>query len=327
MGNIFKCSVIGMIMDEKENEEVKEREDLTSKVRENPWIASTIILGLAFLVVLFLILKPGITGNVVSEGNAADKLVGFLNSRVQEGEVSLEEVEDKGNFYLVTVSYQGDKIPVYVTKDGDYYTSQLVPLASATQQQNQQQNQQEIPKSDNPKVELFVMTHCPYGTQAEKGFVPVLEEFEDLDGKIRFVHYFMHGDKEEKETYRQVCIREEQSSEYLDYLRCFLEDGDSERCLDDSNINTVALESCIENKAEDYYLEDSELSNQYGVRGSPTLVIDGMIVSSGRSPEALKEVICSAFNSPPEGCELEFSSETPSAMWGWDAGQETQAQC
>lgn len=330
-------------MAEKENEENLEKsksgEDLTGKIRENPWIASTLILGLAFLIVLFLILKPSvtgstITGSVISENNAGEKLIDYLNGRVAEGEVKLIEVEDRGNFYQVTVSYQGDQIPVYVSKDGEYYTSQLIPLSiqasnqNPTQASNQNPSQQEeIPKSDNPKVELFIMTHCPYGTQAEKGFIPVLEAFNNLDGKIRFVHYFMHGGVEEQETYRQICIREEQEEVYLDYLRCFLEDGESGRCLKETEVDTMILESCIENNAGNYYLEDSELSEGYGVRGSPTLVIDGKMVNSGRSPNALKETICSAFNNPPEECNLELSSGTPSAMWGWDSGEETQAQC
>jgi len=33
---------------------------------------------------------------------------------------------------------------------------------------------QELPKTAKPKVELFVMSHCPYGTQAEKAMIPVV---------------------------------------------------------------------------------------------------------------------------------------------------------
>ena len=88
------------------------------------------------------------------------------------------------------------------------------------------------------------MTHCPYGTQAEKGLIPAMKLLGDnANIQIRFVHYFMHGEKEEQETYRQVCIREEQGAKFISYLECFLEDGDSSRCLSSVGINQAAVNS------------------------------------------------------------------------------------
>ena len=43
-----------------------------------------------------------------------------------------------------------------------------------------------VPKSDKPLVELFVMAYCPYGTQAEKGLIPVIELLGDkIDASIK----------------------------------------------------------------------------------------------------------------------------------------------
>ena len=56
------------------------------------------------------------------------------------------------------------------------------------------------------------------------------------------------------------------------------------------------------------YPVDALLSNQYGVRGSPTLVINGKTMSVQRSPEAIKSAICDAFNTPPEECNTALSS-------------------
>ena len=80
----------------------------------------------------------------------------------------------------------------------------------------------------------------------------------------------MHGDKEEAETYNQVCIREEQSAKYLDYLTCFLEDGNSARCLTKAGVDQTKLNVCLStNKSKEYYAQDSALSQEYGVQGSP----------------------------------------------------------
>jgi len=304
------------------------------KVKKNPWMIVSIILGIAVIVLLVLVLKGGIVGGVIGSSDPVQNIVDYLNSETGGG-IEYVSHEDLGYLYQVVVSYKGQDIPVYVTKDGKYFVQGAIPITGQAVSNTPEQTQetQEIPKSDKPKVELFVMTHCPYGTQAEKGLIPVLELFGDkVDSKIRFVHYFMHGDKEKQETYRQVCIREEQSDKYLEYLSCFLEAGDSERCLVKTKIDKNKLNSCISDKSKDYYNEDSELSQSYGVRGSPTLIINGKIVNSGRDSASFLKTICSAFNETPGECEKELSSSSPSPGFGYSASNKgssggSDAQC
>ncbi|MCK4552708.1 thioredoxin domain-containing protein [Candidatus Pacearchaeota archaeon] len=314
---------------EKEDEETHSHQEgkLTKKMRENPWILSTFVLGVLGLILLVGNFSGGVTGNVVSENDAGEALLNFANN--QGAEAELVDVEDIGDFYEVTLMVKGQNLPLMVTKDGEYFLSGgLVSLNEVQQQDSQQEESKDIIKSDKPVVELFIMTHCPYGTQAEKGMIPVMEALGDnADIQIRFVHYYMH-EPEETETPRQVCIREEQPEKWLTYLRCFLEDGDADRCLTEVGINQAELNDCVSNNADGYYAEDSDLSNDYGVQGSPTLVINGEIISSARSPAAYLETICQAFNEMPSECELELDTSSPSPMWGWDAsGSDTTAQC
>jgi len=308
---------------------------ILGKSRKNPWIAVTAILAILIIIIVFTDLPGTLTGAVVSENTAAENLINYLNTRTSG--VDLVSTEDLGGLYMVTVSYKGDKFPLYVTKDGKYFAQAILPITSQTadssDSQNKQQPQQDIPKSDKPEIELVVMTHCPYGTQAEKGIIPVFEELgSNINAKIRFVHYFMHGDKEEQETYKQVCIREEQSDKYLNYLKCFLEDGDSERCLNEVKIDKAKLSSCMENNAKSYYAEDSGLSQSYGVKGSPTLVINGQQVRSARDSQSFLNTICSAFTEgkAPEECNQELSTQTPSPGFGYSASgtsSGSSAQC
>lgn len=304
---------------------------LTERMRENPWMLASLVLGVITLILLFNNFSGGVTGNVVSADTAGDNLISYLNT-VADSEVTLVDVEEEGGLYAVTVSYQDQEIPIYVTKDGKSYTSMLIPMVAEAPSSNSGNTKTtEVPKSDKPQLELFVMTHCPYGTQAEKGFIPFMEAMGSLvDAKIRFVHYFMHGDTEETETYNQVCIREEQSSKYLTYLREFLNEGDSEAALTKAGIDKAKLATCVKEKAKDYYATDSALSEKYGVQGSPTLVVNGVIASSGRSADAYLQTACSAFNSVPDKCtSLDLDSSNPSPMWGWDASSASAstAQC
>ena len=105
-------------------------------------------------------------------------------------------------------NYQGVVVPVYLTKDGVLAGSlnNIEPVSSTVAP-----TQENLPKSDKPVVELFVMSYCPYGTQAEKGILPVLALLGDkIDFKLRMVHYILHGEPEDLENKRQLCIREEE---------------------------------------------------------------------------------------------------------------------
>jgi len=286
-------------------------------IGKNLWVTSTIVLAVLCIILLFFAFKGGMTGNVISEGEIGEKALGFFNTQLSKTPGTLNSVKEVSGIYKVVVSAGGKNIPLYFTKDGKfiYPGSELMPVTATGDTASQASQTQ---KSDKPKVELFVMTYCPYGTQAEKGLIPVLSLLGDkIDGKIRFVHYFMHGEKEEQETYNQLCIREEQSGKYLSYLECFLEDGDSSKCLTEAGIDKTRLSSCMQSKAKDYYASDSALSQSYGVQGSPTLIINGQEASSGRSSSALLSTICSAFNNEPEECNEEISSQDPAPGFGY----------
>jgi len=71
------------------------------------------------------------------------------------------------------------------------------------------------------------------------------------------------------------------------------------------------------------YDVDGEIVNKYGVQGSPTLIINGAEISSGRDSQSLLSVVCSAFNETPEECETTLDSATPSA--GFGAGTATSS--
>jgi hypothetical protein len=298
---------------------------IVSSCQKNYWIISTVVLAV-LLVLSFSLTSSGISANV-----AGEKVLAFANG--QGAEAKLIEVKDDGALYQVVLEIQGQPVPVYVTKDGKNLAPSLIPLEApqATPSPSQRPAPANVPKSDKPKVELFVMTHCPYGTQAEKGFIPAIQTLGDsIDANIKFVHYFMHEapGQEPDETPIQVCIREEQSDKYLDYLSCFLEDGNSDRCLTETNIDTTSLESCKTQNADGYYAADSEASQGYGVGGSPTLVINGVIASTGRDATSILNTICSSFTTAPEECNTELSSASPSPGFGYDAsGSATTAQC
>jgi len=302
----------------------KEIEKTIKKLSKNYWAIATIILAILLIATWFL--NPG----AISKSEAGEKIIEFANS--QGVQVEVVEINDLGDVYEVIIEIDGQEAPTYITKDGKNFIPSIIPLSAITASpQTQTPTPQNVPKSDKPIVELFVMTHCPYGTQAEKGFIPTIELLGDsIDASIKFVHYFLHA-PEETETPVQICIREEQPTKYLKYLKEFLKEGDTDASLTAAGIDTAKLEDCKTNKYENLYAADSALSESYDVKGSPTLVINGVIVQSGRSPAAYLDTICSAFTeeSIPEECSEELNTASPSPGFGYtaSAGGSTNAQC
>lgn len=305
---------------EKEKKQKEEKETI-KKDKEKFWRNISILFGVLFIGILIFTISVNkrCTGNVVLSGEeVGKKLVGYLNT-IADDTVSYVSYEDLGSLYEIVVEYKGNAIPVYATKDGNYWIQGVSKITSTAT--TQKPSSKQVEKSDKPLVELFVMSYCPYGLQAEKGIIPVFEKLGNkIDAKIRFVHYTMHGQKEDEENYRQICIREEQGSKYYDYLKCFIGSGDYLQCLNNAGIDKNKLDDCIKNRASNYYKEDSSLSQKYGVEGSPTLVINGVKVSSGRSPAAYLQTICSAFVNPPTECKENLSTVTYSPGFGYEEG-------
>ena len=204
----------------------KKKKDILNSCRKNPWIVSTIVL--AIIAIILIVPFFGLGGNVVSEKDVGQKLLDLYSSQGVTG-LTLDSVKEVSGVYQVNFKYQGAVVPVYITKDASLVgslTAFPVSNGTASASTTNTASAAQIPKSDKPKLELFVMAYCPYGTQAEKGFIPFIEAFsKKVDAKIRFVHYTMHGDKEVAEENTQVCIREEQPTKYLSYLREFLAEG------------------------------------------------------------------------------------------------------
>lgn len=307
---------------------------------KNPWLIVSVVL----LVVSLGLAYSGGFLSLAGKSTVGTNAVNFINTQLLNGQgsVTLKSVSEQSGVYVVSVDYQGKTVPSYFTKDGKYFLgTQLIPMtpsavAPSTAGNAANSPPASVPKSDKPKVELFVMSYCPFGTQAEKGILPVLSLLGNkIDGKIRFVHYTMHGEKEDTENFRQICIREEQESKFNSYLQCILNStsqsapADVNACMTKLGIDSVKVSSCMTGKAKDYYAADSALSKGYGVQGSPTLIINGVEAQSARSPSALLKTICGAFNNAPSECNTQLPSDNPSAGFGYSSSgaDSAAAQC
>ena len=206
-----------------------------------------------------------------------------------------------------------------------------------------------ITKTEKPKMEVFVMALCPFGLQMEKGVIPVAELFGDkADIEIKFVNYAMHGKDEIDYNTYHYCIQKDQPDKFWEYLRCFVGNGNHDGCAVQVGLDTAELSACVAAADEEfgitanyedtsswvsgryplYKVNDAE-NIEYGVQGSPTVVINGKVAQVyPRDPETVKTYLCCAFENPPIECSQTLSSENPSSGLGWsttDSG--TAASC
>lgn len=323
--------------------EIKEKKSSSFLKQKSFIIGCAAVITIAILVLL-------IYGGV-SKATAGKKAVDFLNGYfLQNGMPSgaeLKDVKKLSGLYEVSIDYEEEVIIVYVTKDRRYIIpeSALVPISEIEPSGTEQVT--DVPKSDKPKVELFVMSHCPYGTQAEKGILPVAKLLKDkIDFEVKFVYYAMHGETEIKEQTRQYCIQKEQNDKFLDYLSCFLKEGKTDECLSEAKIDTKKMDTCVSNADKEFEITKN-LQNQslwlngryplfnvykadnekYGIGGSPTLVINGVGSNAGRDSASYLATICNAFNDMPEECDQELSSVAPSAGFGYSEGSSSSGSC
>jgi hypothetical protein len=129
---------------------------LKESVNNNLWKISTIILA----VIVLILLMTYFNGKDTSELSgvlAGEKVVKYLNSKTGGG-VEYVSNEDIGNLYQVTVKFQNQNIPVFISKDGKYFIQGAIPITINAQEmvQNsfQEQPSQNISESNKSKAEL-----------------------------------------------------------------------------------------------------------------------------------------------------------------------------
>lgn len=301
------------------------------------------------------------TAKNLNETQAKTKAEEFVNNFLMSSgsKATIKEITSEYGLYKLKIDITSEVVESYLTKDGKLFFPQALDIAKIssgkTDSADSAAASQAAPasvvtkKSDKPVVELFVMSYCPYGTQIEKGILPVVEALgKKIDFQLKFCSYAMHGDKELSENMLQDCINKEQPEKFNAYLKCFLGSSDSAACLASTGVDKSKADSCVakvdvkykvldnsKNKVGyqgdypgfDLYKTDNE---KYNVGGSPTLIINGEEISSARDSASLLKTICSAFNTEPKECQTALSSVAPAAGFGTGAaaaGGAAAANC
>ncbi|HVP24817.1 MAG TPA: thioredoxin domain-containing protein [Methanomicrobiales archaeon] len=315
-----------------------------TQARIDPVIAVVAGVIVIVCVIIFVMLSPGPeSGPAVFAATCGEKTLSYVNSNlVMAGTAAtLVSVNETHGIYEVTVAYQGNEVPLFVTRDCVLLFNQgrdMTAPSGGTQGEETTTPTPAPVKTDRPSVELYVMSFCPYGIQAETAMKPVA----DLLGSRAAIRVFyltrvggatvdsvesLHGPVEVQEDLRQACIQKNSPAKFWAYLdgfntACSSLSGNasaaaacSTKVSSSLGIGQTRLQLCVSGGTEglDLLSADQASANVKGATASPTLFINGVTYSGARTPEAYKEAICGSFTSPPAECHTMLSTRQVAA--------------
>jgi glutaredoxin len=305
---------------------------------------TALIIGI--VIVLVAILAAGMMqagqGTVVPLDVCSQKAITYVNTNlVQQGtSAKLVSTSENRGLYELKIQYQSQEGTLYTTKDCTLLFTSAVNMTAASGVQQTPQATQAPVKSARPVADLYVMSFCPYGTQAETVMGPVVDLLKSkADIRIRYITTIsgttvdsvdsLHGPAEAKEDLRQICINKYYPDKFWAYVAGF-----NSACYP-SWQNAAALESCEKNTTATLSIDSAKIdtcaqgaeglallktdetaSAKDGATASPMLFINGVQYSGARTPEAFKQAICNSFETAPAECNTTLSSASATGSTG-----------
>ena len=299
-----------------------------------------IVIIIAALVGTILMQTGG--GPVVPPADCAARSIAYINNNLvsQGTSVSFGSVTETKGLYEIKARFQSEEIAIYATKDCTLLFTNVINMSAGSGATQAAAETPVPPKSARPSVDLYVMSFCPYGTQAETVMSPVVDLLgSKADIRIRYITTVsgttvdsvdsLHGMPEAKEDLFQACINKHYADKYWTYLDTF-----NKNCYP-SWQDAAVLESCRKNTTAALGIDHAKISTCAGsaegiallkadeasaekdrATASPMLFINGVKYSGARTPEAFKQAICNSFETTPAECSTVLSTTSASASGG-----------
>ena len=249
-------------------------------------LAGIIIIALIISSVGFLFITGNAGGTPAVPPNECGKaVILYANANLisASNASTLVSVTEKNGMYLVESRSSARSYGFYVTKDCNLlfinpYNLKSTPTPASSPKTTTSPKPTTSPtpvpepvKSSRPSIELFVMSFCPFGVQAENAMAPVVDL---LGAKADItVHYIatvngdtfdsvksLHGPTEAKEDLRQLCIAKYYPQELWPYLVDF-----NKNC-EDWNIrkDAISYNACLTNTTRNLGIDNQKIDTCAG---------------------------------------------------------------
>lgn len=256
---------------------------------------STVILGGVSAALLAILLYQNFVPNAFTFNNSsglsgvmpkdevAEKTISYIKDNLAsvDTEFTLTGSTEKNGVYEVSFDVMGQSEKVYVTKDGE-----ILFLNSFNMNPPEEKT---LTKTDKPVVELFVMSFCPYGNEAEELMKPVVDLLgENADIQLHYIFYSgnnytypdycydeteqycsMHGIQELNQGVRELCVQKYQPDKLWDFVSAInnqatAQDVDSkwEAIARSSGIDVDKIKQCQTEEAITLMAQEVSLTDQ-----------------------------------------------------------------
>ncbi len=186
---------------------------------------------------------------------------------------------------------------------------------------------------ETSKLDLFIMSQCPFGMKAAEAMTEIVKALPDLDVNVWYLaneagdgFSSMHGQEEVNEDIRQVCIENNEPEKFWDYLNCIAPvyrnaGNEWENCAEKAGIDKEQLDTCWQGEeGKNLLKENIAFGNSLGFGSSPTFLVNGRYIISGMprsGAEGIKSFVCT-LNQGMVGCNQTLSqgSDQPTGSCG-----------
>jgi len=172
-------------------------------------------------------------------------------------------------------------------------------------------------EGEQVKLDFYVMSQCPYGTQVVDAIAPVKQELgAALDLNINYIandlgngqYKSLHGQNEVQGDIVQLCAMKYNPEKYLDMVVCQNQNAQQipanwESCAQQKGLNVEDIKTCYEgDEGKDLLTQSIQESSNAGASASPTIYLNGQQYVSGRKTTDFLRAVCNEFQDKPEAC-------------------------
>lgn len=175
------------------------------------------------------------------------------------------------------------------------------------------------------KLDLFVMSQCPYGAKAMIAMQDALGAFGDeLDLDVHFIGdeqggalTSMHGQAEVDEDIREVCTTKlyPKNNQFMKYLACRSKDyknAEWKPCATEAGMDPAKIQACFDGEGKDLLRESFKYAASLGFGASPTFLVNNKREFNAIAAPDIQKQVCTD-NPSFKGCSATITAADPAA--------------
>lgn len=270
----------------------------------------------------------------------AKKAIDYINNNFlaeNPNKAEFKKVEETKNIYAITFNFAGKEYTAYATQDGELLFPEAIKMKPA-----EIKNFPKTAKPDIKLFVMSYCPFGNQAEEAMIPVVNLLKDKANIELRYIFYSNYasgypeycvdkenkycaMHGIGELNQNIRELCVWKYQKDKFWTFVQEMNSKTDYkntdqkwEEIAKKIGIDTNKIKECQKNEtislaqeeialtSKKYLVQDpskNDNEEETTISGSPTLVINGIIYSGGRSAEDYKKAICSAFEKEPEECK------------------------